>query len=175
VRPHFSHVSLVNASVLTLCRSTVWTVDSCWRRSDGKSVGLLLVTIVFEAVSVRRSMFSSYRLTAGCRIPDVLLTSIFGAAAFAHQDVLRIALRCRQEIATVGAEDKRSDGSHGVDLLPLEFLLRQVCRSAQSSDTRIGKKFCYLILRQALQGTPRTYSSSDVPLESLRRTKLRQD
>ena len=126
VRPHFSHVSLVIASVLTLCRSTVWTVDSCWRRRDGKSVGLLFVTIVFEAASVRHSI--SVLLPVLVKLPEgmqVVLTSILGAAAFAHQDVLGIAFRRRQKVAAVSAKDERSNGRHVVNL---QLLFQSVIR-----------------------------------------------
>lgn len=53
VRPHLGQISLVLASVFTSCFLIVCTVDSFWRRKEGKSEGFDLVTMVFEAVSRR--------------------------------------------------------------------------------------------------------------------------
>lgn len=64
VRPHLGHVCLVVASVFTSCRLTVWTEDSFWRRSEGKSEGFDLVIMVFEAVSKRFSSVESPSLSS---------------------------------------------------------------------------------------------------------------
>lgn len=75
MRPHLGQVCLVVASVFTSCRFTVWTEDSFWRRSEGKSEGFDLVTMVFEAVSTRCSLVESPHSVSDARINSTHLGS----------------------------------------------------------------------------------------------------
>lgn len=59
VRPHLEQVSCAMLSVWMVCLCTLLTLDwSFCLRNEGKSVGLLLVTIVFEPVSGRATLVS---------------------------------------------------------------------------------------------------------------------
>lgn len=122
VPPHFSQVSvLVAASVRILWRSTVWTVDSFCRSSEGKSDGFVCVTISLKTVS--RSLFCQQ--SQELQRCDFLrtLTLVLFAAGFASEDVLLVAFRCGQKITAAGTEYQGADHTHFVQLIVFGCLL----------------------------------------------------
>lgn len=61
VRPHLEQVSCAVLSVWMVCLCTFLTLDwSFCLRNEGKSEGLLLVTVVFEPVSEWGTLVSYY-------------------------------------------------------------------------------------------------------------------
>lgn len=108
--PHLGHSVFASMrSVWTWCLSTVCTIESFCRSAEGKSDGFVLVVTVLQGWSapVRNRVFISLRWTNPGR------TSVFRSAAVAMQNVLLAAFRRRQEVATVCAEDQRTNCGHG--------------------------------------------------------------
>jgi len=103
-----------NFSVWTICLSTVWTVDSFWRKSEGKSEGFVFVVMDFEGWSVRQRV--SANQMAIIQSSNVLTSALHPTAA-ANEYVARVSLRRREQIAAVCAEYYGSDGRHLAELV----------------------------------------------------------